>query len=384
MTGIAELPLHTGHVPRWMLKLMRDLAKSIIEIIILEHGPETLLQGLLNPLWFQAFNNVIGMDWDSSGSTTVLTGILKDITWKNPELGIVVLGGKGSKSLKVPDEISVISEVYSLTEAKTRELENASRLAAKADTAFFQDGYQLYHHTLIVTEKGSWIVVQQGMNPDARMARRYHIDKLNLLNVHYGIAGTPHSKITLNLSIGEAEKPLKTIMDLSKEQPRKTIKLIYEANSMIQPSILDYTGVHSHASKHAAIKGYYRPVKPSKHLEKALEALYNASPSKPEELALIRGVGPSTIRALALVSDLIYSIPSPDNDNVTHPIEPYAYSYAVGGKDGIPYPFNSKTARETIEILEYAIREAKLDDKTKLKALKRLRNTLPWWRKHGL
>ncbi|MEB3772694.1 MAG: DUF763 domain-containing protein, partial [Desulfurococcales archaeon] len=99
MTGIAELPLHTGHVPRWMLKLMRDLAKNIVEIIVLEHGPETLLQGLLNPLWFQAFNNVIGMDWDSSGSTTVLTGILKDITWKNPELGIVVLGGKGSKSL---------------------------------------------------------------------------------------------------------------------------------------------------------------------------------------------------------------------------------------------------------------------------------------------
>jgi hypothetical protein len=383
MTGIADLPLHSGHVPRWMLKLMRELAKSIVDVIILEFGPQAMLEGLKDPLWFQAFNNIIGMDWDSSGSTTVLTGILKDLTWKTPELGFIVLGGKGSRALKVPEEINALGELYGFSSKTITELESASRLAAKVDTAFFQDGYKLYHHTLIVTETGSWAVVQQGMSETERMARRYHLDKMSIHDIHSGIAGVPGFKVTLNLSLKEALDPLKTITDLSKEPPKKLLNLLNEANSLIRPTILDYTNYKTTPRKYVK-KGYYIPIRPNKQLVKALETLYNYQPRTPEELALVKGAGPATIRALALISDLIYRVPSPDRDNVTHPIEPYRYTYAVGGKDGIPYPFNARTARKVIEILEYAVNEAKVDDKVKLRAIKRMKNLLPWWRKHGI
>ncbi|MCE4614463.1 MAG: DUF763 domain-containing protein, partial [Desulfurococcales archaeon] len=342
MTGIADLPLHSGHVPRWMLKLMRELARNILDVIILEFGPDTILEGLKDPLWFQAFNNVIGMDWDSSGSTTVLTGILKDLTWKNPELGFIVLGGKGSKGLKVPDEIKAVGELYNLSSKKMEDLKKASRLAAKADTAFFQDGYQLYHHTLIVSEAGSWIVVQQGMSKKERMARRYHIDQLLIHNIHSGIAGIPETRVTLNLSVKEALEPLRFITDLSKDPPGKILNQVNEANSLIRPTILDYINTGTAIQKRSK-KGYYIPVKPNKQLVKSLEMLYNYQPRDPEELALVRGAGPVAIRALALISDLIYNVPSPDKDNVTHLIEPYKYTYAVGGKDGTPYPFDSST-----------------------------------------
>ncbi|MCE4605725.1 MAG: DUF763 domain-containing protein [Desulfurococcales archaeon] len=383
MTGVADLPLHSGHVPPWMLKIMRELARGIVNVIVLEFGPEKIIEGLKDPLWFQAFNNVIGMDWDSSGSTTILTSVLKDLTWKEPELGFIVLGGKGSKGLRVPDEIKVLGELYNLESNKLDELEKASRIAAKADTAFFQDGYKLYHHTLIVTESGSWIVIQQGMSEKERMARRYHIDRSLVKCIHSGVAGIPETRVTLNLSVKEASKSLRFITELSKEPPRKILNLVNEANSLIRPNILDYVNPGTIDRKYGR-RGYYIPVKPSKQLVRSLEALYDYQPQTPEELALVRGAGPATIRALALISDLIYSVPSPDKDNVTHPIEPYRYTYAVGGKDGVPYPFDSKTARKIIEILEYAVNEAKLDDKTKLRAIKRMRTILPWWRKHGL
>ncbi len=376
----ADLPLHGGHVPRWMLNLMRGLAEKIVEAIVLEYGPAAVLQGLNDPVWFQAFNNVIGMDWDSSGSTTVLTGILKDVTWRNPELGFLVVGGKGAKSLKVPDEIRAVAEAYNLSISKEEELVNASRLAAKADTAFLQDGYPLYHHTVIIDEKGNWIIVQQGMNPEERMARRYHIDRTSLTTIHSGIAGVPRSRITLNLTSKKSSEALKAILDLSKEPTRKIVNLIHEANSMLRPNIMDY--IHTSSKKKPIIRGYYRPVKPSRQLLKSLESLSEYRPRTPEELALVRGAGPATIRALALIADLIHGIPSYDGDAVTH-IEPYRYAYAVGGKDGVPYPFNARVARESIEILEYAIKSAKIGDTEKIRALRRMRTMLSWWRKHG-
>jgi len=38
----------------------------------------------------------------------------------------------------------------------------------------YKDGYQLYHHTFIFTRRGSWAVIQQGMNDNTKYARRYH------------------------------------------------------------------------------------------------------------------------------------------------------------------------------------------------------------------
>jgi len=81
LTGAAELPLHDGHVPPGLLRIMRELARGIVKVIVEERGPSNLVRALADPVWFQAFNNVIGMDWDSSGSTTVVLSLLKEISW---------------------------------------------------------------------------------------------------------------------------------------------------------------------------------------------------------------------------------------------------------------------------------------------------------------
>ena len=146
MSGVAELPLHGGSVPRWMLKLMERMSGAIVEAIVELYGPGALIRGLSDPLWFQAFNNVIGMDWDSSGSTTVLLGVLKAVTWRKPELGVLILGGKGSKMLDVPEESVKAGELLGLDPSSIAKF---SKLAARLDSVFLQDGYTLYHHSVI-------------------------------------------------------------------------------------------------------------------------------------------------------------------------------------------------------------------------------------------
>ncbi len=177
LEGIADLPLHKGHIPVWLLHIMERLASAIIELLINEYGPGGVVQRFSNPLWFQAFNNIIGMDWDSSGSTTVTTGVLKTITWRHPEWGLLVLGGKGANARRVPEELERAVEALNLPNSKAEELEKASRLTAKIDSALLQDGYTLYHHSLIVSRDGTWSIIQQGMNTEKKMARRYHIMK---------------------------------------------------------------------------------------------------------------------------------------------------------------------------------------------------------------
>ena len=78
--------------------------------------------------------------------------------------GIAVTGGKGKTSTKAPTDIQRLGESFSLASNKVDELVQASRMSAKVDNALLQNGYQLYHHAFFFTEKGEWVVVQQGMN----------------------------------------------------------------------------------------------------------------------------------------------------------------------------------------------------------------------------
>ncbi|MEM4188237.1 MAG: DUF763 domain-containing protein, partial [Candidatus Hadarchaeum sp.] len=71
------------------------------------------------------------------------------------------------------------------------------------------------------------------------------------------------------------------------------------------------------------------------------------------------------VRALALVSTLIYGKPPSWRD-------PIRYSFAHGGKDGVPFPVDRKTYQETTEILKGAIEAAKCGHGEKLKAIRRL------------
>ncbi len=343
-TGVADLPLHWGKSPRWLFSRMVKLGKSIAEIIILEYSKDEFLKRISDPFWFQAFACVLGYDWHSSGTTTVTTAALKE-GLKSGELGIVVLGGKGKVSRKTPEEIEKLDETFSLSSSKIEKLKIASRLTAKVDNSALQDGFQLYHHSFIVSEDGKWCVIQQGMSDKTGYARRYHwlSEKVKSFvnEPHLAICCDTKGK-ALNMVAKESEECRKTSVDLIRDNPKNLKKYL----------LLD--------KKHEIDLKNFR----------GLINAYEFQPKNYEELILVRGVGPKSIRALALLSKLIYGKEPSWKD-------PVKFSFAHGGKDGYPYFVDKKTYDESIEILETAVENAKIGDKEKVYALKRLKDFLP-------
>ncbi|MEM0068180.1 MAG: DUF763 domain-containing protein [Saccharolobus sp.] len=367
--GIADLPLHTGHVPPWLVPIMKRLAKAIIEIMLIEWGPYKVIERFSNPLWFQGFNNAIGMDWDSSGSTTVTLGILKEVI--DPKVnGFAVLGGKGKNALKVQEEIDLLP--YDVDKAK---LKRISKIVAKVDTTLVQDGHTLYHHTLMVTEDGKWGIIQQGMNLETKFARRYHWKEVENLIVepHSAIAGIK-SNIAVNVIEKNKEKTRKLLLDLLREDPRKIVSLYKQAEATLKgQTTLDMWvkgGSVGIISKEARLI-YMKPVDINRIYE-VLKNIYELNPTTFED-ALVNGLGPSTARALYLISDLIYNEPPSYNDPVNYPYDPFKYAFAVGGKDGIPFPVNRRVAYEVIYTLEDFISRAKIDNRDKEFSIKKLK-----------
>src|ERR1700687_4286183 len=171
-SGSADLPLHNGHVPKWLSDRMTRLGAVLTEAIVHHYGRDEFLRRLAHPFWFQSFGAMMGMDWHSSGITTSVIGALKrGLTPLSDELGIHVCGGRGKHSRQTPQELVAIGERVGFDGSA---LANASRLVAKVDSAAVQDGFYLYLHGFIVTNDGQWVVIQQGMNGDRRQARRYH------------------------------------------------------------------------------------------------------------------------------------------------------------------------------------------------------------------
>ncbi|MEM0130679.1 MAG: DUF763 domain-containing protein [Saccharolobus sp.] len=367
--GIADLPLHTGHVPSWLVPIMKRLAKAIIEIMLIEWGSYKVIERFSNPLWFQGFNNAIGMDWDSSGSTTVTLGILKEVI--DPKMnGFAVLGGKGKNALKVQEEIDLLP--YDVDKAK---LKRISKIVAKVDTTLVQDGHTLYHHTLMVTEDGKWGIIQQGMNLETKFARRYHWKEVENLIVepHSAIAGIK-SNIAVNVIEKNKEKTRKLLLDLLREDPRKIVSLYKQAEATLKgQTTLDMWvkgGSVGIISKEARLI-YMKPVDINRIYE-VLKNIYELNPTTFED-ALVNGLGPSTARALYLISDLIYNEPPSYNDPVNYPYDPFKYAFAVGGKDGIPFPVNRRVAYEVIYTLEDFISRAKIDSRDKEFSIKKLK-----------
>src|SRR5438093_8864517 len=109
--GTADLPLHRGHVPKWLADRMTRLGAVISEAIVHHYGRDELLRRLAHPFWFQSFGAVMGMDWHSSGITTSVIGALKrGIAPLGSELGIHVCGGRGKHSRRTPAELASIGE----------------------------------------------------------------------------------------------------------------------------------------------------------------------------------------------------------------------------------------------------------------------------------
>ncbi len=370
MPGYAELPLHGGRVPEWMWRIMVELGEAIVSFMVEERGPSSVVAMASDPAWLQAFSNVIGMDWDSSGSTIVALRVLQEAASRRPWLGFRVLGGKGAAMRRVP--VEAVEAGRSLG-VDPEAIERASRLAARVDSSLLQDGYTLYIHAVVVSEEGDMVVVQQGMNPEAGLARRYHVARWEVEEPHSAVAGVPGG-VTLNATARESREARRAYLDLAREPPRRIERLLAEANRIAEgrPSLLDYAPGPRRRGHSLGARPYYRPVKPSPQLRRALEALHAWSPSSDVELALAPGLGPAVVRALALIADVIYGVPTSTRDPVNAPLDPAAYSYAVGGKDGVPYPFDPATARTAIDVLRRALEEARIGEKTRARALERL------------
>ncbi|MEO0251280.1 MAG: DUF763 domain-containing protein [candidate division WOR-3 bacterium] len=350
-TGDVILPLHNGRAPDWLMQRMIKLARSIIYVMGIELGREEVLRRLSDPLWFQSLGCLLGFDWHSSGLTTTVSFAikvaLKDI---GKELGIFAAGGKGRYARKTPDEIA---ETASKVGVDAEKLIYASRMSAKVDTCLVQDGYDIYHHTIFYTVDGSWCVIQQGMNERSRTARRYHWLSENLISFieepHTGIVAERKEKEVIDLTSRKSEDARSTMLQLVHEGPEKVLRLYSKALTYKMPMRHYIT---------------LRDMKPE-NLKKVLLTTYEDPPSNFEELLLTRGLGPMTIRALTLISDVIYGAKPSYSD-------PVIFSYAHGGKDGYPYRVRRDVYDKSIEILEKAIKSAKLGHKDELFALRKL------------
>ncbi|MEM3897832.1 MAG: DUF763 domain-containing protein [Nitrososphaerota archaeon] len=360
LSGVTDLPLHEGRAPAWLMARMKKMAYAVAKVIVDDYGRRELLRRLSDPYWFQSFGCALGFDWHSSGLTTTVVGALREALSLKVH-GVAVAGGKGSMSRRVPEQIIGSG----LDEDKAARLIRASRLAAKVDNAVLQDGYQIYHHAIIFTEDGEWAVIQQGMNPDRGYARRYHWlgERVECFVVepHSAIASVRREKAVLNMVSRESEEARRASVDLASERPSTLIRLLNIA-ARGQETLTAFIGDEMDLQA-TRLPSFLRM--PRRIDWNAIRRAYELRPRSYEELVEIRGIGPSTIRALALISALIYGARIDWRD-------PVRFTFAVGGKDGVPYPVSRRTYDEAISFMQQVLEEAELGSDEKKEALRRL------------
>lgn len=349
-TGTAGLPLHGGDAPAWLFRRMTLLSREIVLYMAQDYGPDELLRRLSDPFWFQAFGCVLGFDWHSSGVTTTTCGALKvGLEPLRKELGIHVCGGKGAVARRTPAEIESACESTGQTAA---DFVHASRMSAKVDSAAVQDGYQIYHHCFIFTRSGLWCVVQQGMNDANRMARRYHWLSTGVQD----FVCEPHAAVccdargeALNLVARESAACRTSVAELAVQPPEKVTAEYQRAAHLALPR------------RHWVDAADMDPAR----LHKAIEGTYRAGVKDFAAVLGAPGIGPKTLRALSLISELVHAAPPSFRD-------PARFSYAHGGKDGYPYPVDRAGYDLSIDILRRALSAARTGAYDKTRALKRL------------
>src|SRR3954468_15492703 len=349
-TGTATLPLHGGKAPAWLFQRMTRLAREITVFMAGEFGTDDILRRLSDPYWFQAFACVLGFDWHSSGVTTTATGALKEaVRGMEDELGLYVAGGKGATSRRTPSEIAAACERLGRDPA---ELVRASKLSAKVDNSAVQSGHQLYHHSFVFSAAGDWCVVQQGMSDETSTARRFH-----WLSEGVGsFVEEPHAAVCddrrgvlVNFVADESAEARAATVEIATALPEKTVTTLDRAAELVMP--------RRHELKLADVNPRY--------LDKILLKTYERAPRDFEELLGIEGVGPKTLRALALVAELVHGTSASTKD-------PARYAFAHGGKDGTPFPVDRATYDKTISVLRDAVNRAGVDRSERAKAFKRL------------
>jgi uncharacterized protein len=376
-SGYANLPLHGGRVPAWLATRMAALGRVIAEAIVHHYGADEFLRRLSHPFWFQSFGSVMGMDWHSSGITTSVLGALKrGLGPVERELGIYVCGGRGRASRRTPDELARVGERTGIDATR---LAGTSRLIAKIDSAAVQDGYDLYLHGFIVTASGRWCVVQQGMSPVRREARRYHWLSEGLVGFldspHAAIEGVNQGRI-LNLADARAEASRAAGLELVRAGPERTIKVLRRLQSGSARTLSLFGDDDVDFVEEPTATPLPHLQMPARHevlasdvvlrrLHGALAAAADRGPQDFADLLLTPGVGARTVAALAFVAEVIHGTPSRFTD-------PARFSLAHGGKDGHPFPVPLAVYDETLHVLKRAVSQARLGQSEKLDALRRL------------
>ncbi len=354
-TGIVNLPLHGGKAPPWLFRRMVKLSGAITEVLIYEFGKNEFIRRIANPFWFQALACTIGFDWHSSGTTTTTLGALKEVLNKS-NLGIKIAGGKGAISRKAPKEIERFAEEFDMSTNKIKRLIYSSKMSAKVDNSCIQDKYQLYHHCFVFSEDGKWAVIQQGMYE--RYARRYHwlSDNINSFvnEPHDAICCDRKENKVLDMTANESEEVRNISVDIVRDNPKHIEKYLKEPE---QKTLQSFETL-SFRPRHSIINQ-------EKINIEMLKKTYELQPRNYEELVSIKGIGPKTIRSLALISELIYGKRASWKD-------PVKFSFAHGGKDGYPYKISRRHYDKSISILRSAIENAKIGMKDRLYAIRRL------------
>ncbi len=346
-SGIADLPLHGGSVPRWLADRMTLLGTAIVENVMYHYGTGALMSRLADPFWFQALGSVMGMDWHSSGITTSVLGALKrGLNPRSHELGIYVCGGRGRHSRQTPDELRHYAERTGL---QAESLVRASRLAARVDNNAIADGFQLYLHGFVVAANGEWTIVQQAMNGSSGLARRYHWHSATVKNFtiepHSGIVGE-HQGTIMNLVAAAAAPAQCALLNVAHERPEVTLENI---RRLTMPRHHDVRASNVDLKRLGAV------------LAVAYEREFNDFAS----LLLLEKLGPRTLQSLALVAEVVHGTPTRFSD-------PARFSFALGGKDGHPFPVPLKTYDETLQVLRRSLDAAKIGNSEKIDGFRRL------------
>jgi len=285
------------------------------------------------------------------------------------KFGFTIAGGKGKASRKTLSEIEKTGEVYNLPTNSIEELKYSSRMAAKIDNTAIQDGHNLYHHVFIFSENKKWAVIQQGMNTESNYARRYHWLSENVdsfvCEPHNAIMGDIHQEKVLDMTSKLSESSQKISVDLVNDKP------VHLREDWARLKLSHYQKTLDnwiHSGKNRKTIEYLNMPRTINWTK--MKELYDFQPKNYEQLLSIKGVGPNTVRALALISDLIYGEKPSWRD-------PVKFSFTVGGKDGIPYPVDRKAMDESTEIIRQGIEQAKVGNSEKIKALRRLKEIIP-------
>jgi uncharacterized protein len=346
-SGTADLPLHGGRVPPWLASRMTELGTAIAEQVILNYGQSGFLTRLSDPFWFQAYGAVMGMDWHSSGITTSVLGALK--RGMNPrfsELGLMFCGGRGRHSVRTPDELREFSLKTGLDGDA---LARTSRLTARVDNNAVADGFQLYLHSFAITKTGEWVVVQQGMNPENHLARRYHWHSASVHNFvsepHTAIVGKPQGEI-LNLVDARAKKAQDALLIIAREPAANALN---DVRKLIMPMHHDVRAANVDLKRLGAV----------------LAVAHEQELRDFASLLLVEGLGPRTLQSLALIAEVVHGAPSRFSD-------PARFSFAHGGKDGHPFPVPLKTYDESLAVLRRSLDAAHLGHTEKLEGFRRL------------